>query len=57
MSPNMTGSLRPRAPFFGRCMMETVENGNKKEAVRKRKERDARLRELFQAVDDYVEQA
>ena len=57
MSPNMTGSLIPRAPFFGRCMMETVENGIKKEAVRKRKERDARLRELFQAVDDYVEQA
>lgn len=57
MSPNMTGSLIPRAPFLGRYMMETVENGNKKEAVRKRKERDARLRELFQAVDDYVEQA
>lgn len=47
----------PRAPFFGRCMMEIAENEKKKESARERREREVRLKELFQIVDDYVEQA
>lgn len=54
---NMNGSAMPRAPFFGRCMMEIAENGKKKESARERREREVRLKELFRIVDDYVEQA
>lgn len=47
----------PRAPFFGSYIMKTVENGWKKETAREKREREARMRELFESVDDYVEQA
>ena len=47
----------PRAPFFGSYIMKTVENGCKKETAREKREREARMRALFESVDDYVEQA
>lgn len=47
----------PRAPFFGSYIMETTKNGLGRENAEKKRKRDARLKEIFEAVDDYVEQA
>lgn len=46
-----------RTPFFGRYISETVENRWSKESVEERKKRKARLKSIFEIVDDYVEQA
>lgn len=53
---NMSTAI-PRAPFFGSYIMETSKNRWGRETAEEKKKRDARLKEIFETIDDYVEQA
>lgn len=57
MSMSIASTRIPRAPFFGSYIMETTKNGWGRETAEEKKKRDARLKEIFETVDDYVEQA
>lgn len=46
----------PRAPFFGSYVMETVQSGWKRENAEEKRENDARLKEIFETIDDYADQ-
>lgn len=45
----------PRAPFFGRYVMETIQNGWRKENTEEKRENDTKLKEIFESIDDYAE--
>lgn len=49
--------VMPRAPFFGRCIMEATRNGWERENTEEKRESDTRIKEIFETIDDYVEQA
>lgn len=54
---NMNSVQVPRAPFFGRYILETMENTRRRETAEEKKKRELRLQEIFETIDDYVEQA
>lgn len=46
-----------RTPFFGRYILETMNNKGRKETAEEKKKRNIKLQQIFEMIDDYVEQA
>lgn len=54
---NMTSVQVSRKPFFGKYVLETTGNKWSGETSEEKKKRKLRLQEIFETIDDYVEQA
>lgn len=53
----MDNVQRLRAPFFGRYILETTGNIWENESDEDKREKEIRLQEIYETIDDYVEQA
>lgn len=43
-------------PFFGRYILETTGYGWKNETAQEKKKSNARLKKIYEVIDDYIEQ-
>lgn len=54
---NAKNNQMKRTPFFGSYILATTGNGMRKGSMKNKKKSSARMQQLYEMIDDYVEQA